>query len=134
MVSFSNKFEELSNRIFQTLKGYGYSIKTYDSSGNKTVNPLEAKYFYTTPGKMLISIHEVKGNNEIKVYLGIDQDIKNIKKLLSNLRKTAVNFNLFFTVRKYNKKITPKDFAFNINMNSLDETLENSYSFLKELL
>jgi hypothetical protein len=57
-------------------------------------------------------VREARDDSEIKVYLHEGIKIEEIQRLLLSLRKTAVHYNLKYTVRKFGRKITPKDFAY----------------------
>lgn len=106
----SNRFEQLATRIFETLKGYGYTLNVYDEEGNKIFVPRNGRAFFSQNEDLAVYIFENGIDSDIKIFLSGEVDP--FLKLLTNLRKTAIKYRVNFTVRKYGGSIRPKDFAF----------------------
>lgn len=108
----SASHDKVAERVFETLKGYGLQLKLFDEQGNRTVDPTQARRFFAEPGSSLVSIKDDGEDSEINLYLSQNTNAEAISDLMDQLRRTAVHYNLQFTVRRYGKEITPKDFAF----------------------
>ena len=104
-------FSELSLETFQVLRAYGKDIVLYDEHGNRVFEPSDARRFYISGDNILVSILNDGDNSAVKVYLSTDIQISEVLEFVTVLRRIATQFNVLFNVRKYNKKITPRDFA-----------------------
>jgi hypothetical protein len=104
-------FSELSLEAFQVLRAYGKDIVLYDENGNRVFEPSDARRFYISGDNILVSILEDGDNSSVKVYLSTNIQISEVLEFITVLRRIATQFNVLFNVRKYNKKITPRDFA-----------------------
>ena len=71
----------------------------------------EATRFYSYDQDLMVSIRQDNDNVEIVVQAGADYDVPGNSELLKSIRKVAHKNLGEFTVRKFNKSITPKDFA-----------------------
>lgn len=105
-------FFKIAESVFQTLKGFGYTLTLFDTSGQKVLEPSLARRIFCDPDKFMVSINELGPNSEIKVYLSNSFDIKKNKKLIQTLRSIANHWNLLFSIKKYGKQLEPKMFAF----------------------
>jgi hypothetical protein len=110
----SNRYNELATRIFELLKGYGYSLSIYDSKGTKILVPRDARAFFSKSADIAVFIFENGAASQIRVFLGGTADDPTTQhiKLLRLLRKTAVRYAVGYSVRKYGKTLQPKLFAF----------------------
>jgi hypothetical protein len=104
-------FSELSLETFQVLRAYGKDIVLYDEHGNRVFEPSDARRFYISGDNILVSILNDGDNSAVKVYLSTNIQISEVLEFVTVLRRIATQFNVLFNVRKYNKKITPRDFA-----------------------
>lgn len=102
---------EVANEIFSILKGWGKKVTIFDSNGNLSVDPSNAVSFFVDPDKMLVNISFDSSDATINLYLSDVIESRNLPKFLDSMRNVANRFNLLFNVKKYNKEITPKDFA-----------------------
>ena len=108
----SKMFDQLSDELFQVLKGSGKMLTLYDENGKQVYDPQQARRMFAEPDKMMLSIDENDGNSEIKLFLSQTTSIPSTKKLINTLRHLSTRFNVLFSVRKYGKELTPKDFAY----------------------
>jgi hypothetical protein len=105
-------FFKIADSVFQTLKGFGYTLTLFDTAGQKVLEPSLARRIFCDPDKFMVSINELGPNSEIKVYLSDSFDIKENSNLIQTLRSIANHWNLLFSIKKYGKQLEPKMFAF----------------------
>ena len=103
--------EDLSSEIFNVLKGANYSLLLYKNDGSKTTDPVEATRFYSSDADLMVSIRFNDTKAEVLVQAGHDFDVVANKKLISIIKNIAHKNLGEFTVKKFDKSITPKDFA-----------------------
>jgi len=109
-------FDTLSEELFQILKGSGKTLTLYGEDGNKTYEPKSARRIFASPDHIMVSIIEAGSDSEVKLYLSQSTDIKEISKLINTLRMVTTRYNVLFNVRKYARELTPKDFAYQANI------------------
>ena len=103
--------DNLAEEIFNILKGANYQLRLFTSEGKKTLNADEATRFYAFDQDLMVTIRLEDAKAEVVVQAGQDYDVVGNKKLLDSI-KSAAHKNLGeYTVRKFDKKIAPKDFA-----------------------
>lgn len=122
-------FDKVGDRVFQVLKGYGYSLQMFDEEGNKTYDPTQGRFFYAKPDQLMVAIHDEGEYSSIRLYVSENSDIDQLQKLINQLRQTATRYNLSWTLRKFGHDIAPKDFAYMIS-NKMNESMD----FLKTIL
>lgn len=103
---------KISEKIFKSLKSFDLHIKLYTEDGESTLNPLEATRFYNEKNNMMVNLETSTEKYLLKVNIGKNNDISEIKPLLNILRKISNTYNLNYVLRTFNKKISPKDFAY----------------------
>jgi hypothetical protein len=103
--------EEIAQEIFDILKGANYKLRLFTSAGQKTLNPEEATRFYAYDHDLMTTIRSENARIEILVQAGNDYDVSANSKLLAAIKNVAHKNLGEYTVRKFNKNITPKDFA-----------------------
>lgn len=101
----------LAEEIFNILKGANYKLRLFTSEGIKTTQPEQATRFYSYDKDLMVTIRLEDAKTEVLVQAGQDYDIPGNKKLIDSLKSVAHNNLGEFTVRKFDKKIAPKDFA-----------------------
>ena len=106
-------FDTISERVFKILKSRGFSLKMYKENGEIAYDPsYEARKFFIEKEGIMVSVNSNGENSEIKVYLSDENDLEQMKPLLQSLRQAANFYGLLFNIRKYGKKMKPKEFAF----------------------
>lgn len=103
--------EKIADEIFNVLKGANYSLLTFDEQGQKTADPESATRFYSQEQDLMVSLRTEDAKIEIVVQAGEGYDVTNNQNLISQLKKIAHKNLGEFTVKKFDKQITPKDFA-----------------------
>lgn len=121
-------FNAFSNEIFQILRSYEKDIVLYDDNGTRVFEPADARRMYVIGDNLLVSIVEDGDNSALKFYLSPSFNLSQVEGLLNTLRTIAVQSNLLFHVKKYNKEIKPKDFA----MQSAIKEQQESYMNIME--
>jgi hypothetical protein len=113
-------FNTVADRVFDQLKGFGYSITMNDKSGKQTANAKKARYFYSTDEKFTIIIDEE--NRVIKIKFGDNTDRERLNKLENTIRNgIAKKFVIGVDLMSYTgKDIEPKDVE---NMAKVQESL-----------
>jgi hypothetical protein len=113
-------FETVSDRVFDQLKGHGYTITMTDKSGKPTMNAKEARYFYSKDDKFMIVINEKEKTIQIKY--GESTDLDRLNKLEATIRNgIAKKFIIAVDRLPYTgKEIELKDVA---NMAKIEESL-----------
>lgn len=127
-------FNKLADRVFQTLKGYGYDLKMFDETGKKVIDPEEGRHFYAMPDQIMVSLREDGADSEIRIYLSRKDEIEKNQDLLDNLRKTSVQYGVGYTAREYGRSITPRDFAHMIKEPHNTSTVAEQMTFLRSLI
>lgn len=121
-----SSLEKLSEKVFNVIKGFNYTLKMYDKDGNQTVTPSAAVRFFIVKPNMMVSIDD----NEIKVSKSLQVDNKEIERF-TKLIKNIANENLInYTLKVFGKEIMPKDFAYQAN-NPIEESLGKLHGFTK---
>ena len=101
----------LGEDILNIIKGANMKLKMFTSEGQKTVNAEEATRFYAYEEDLMVTVREEDGKYETVIQAGGEFSIPDNQKLLNTIKK-ATHKNLGeFTVRKFDKKLEPKDFS-----------------------
>jgi hypothetical protein len=114
-------FSDFSSEVFQILRAYGRDIVLYDDSGKRVFEPSEARRMYVIGDNILVSIVEDGDNSAVKMFLSPSLNLTQVQGFLETLRRLAIQSNLLFHVKKYNKEIKPKDFATQASVNEQKE-------------
>lgn len=77
-------FNTVAERVFDQLKGFGYSIVIFDKDGKQTKNADDGRRFYSMDQKFSVEIKESEG--AIKIKYGESSDPAKIKKLIDTIR------------------------------------------------
>lgn len=77
-------YNNIADRLFDQLKGFGYSITMSDEGGKPTLNAKKARYFYSTDNKFTVEINE--DDRVIKIKYGDSTDLDKLKKLENTIR------------------------------------------------
>lgn len=112
----SSLFDNLSDELFQILKGSGKTLTLYGEDGNKTYDPKKARRVFAVPGNLMVSVIEAGSDSEVKLYLSQSTDVQAIAPLIQTLRQVTTRYNVMFNVRKFGRELQPKDFAYQVSM------------------
>lgn len=103
-------FAKVSKRIFQILKGNGYTVYLFDDNGTRVYDPEQATKFFAEPANMMVLLNK-NDTGELQINLSQSFNIKENRNLLDSLRQVATRFNLDYALKEYGQELTPKDFA-----------------------
>lgn len=118
--------DSLAEKLFGVIKGFGHQIKLYTVEGSETVDPKDARRFFSADSGLMVTIDEE--NNEVQLSTSNEASIDETKKLQQNIKKLSNEFLMNYTVRNYGKSIQPRDFAYkakiarNNNVSESEET------------
>ncbi len=113
-------FNTVADRIFDQLKGFGFSIKMFEGGGKPTLNAEQARFFYSMDEKFTVEINE--DDNVIVIKYGDNVDPAKMDKLQKTIRNgIAKKFIMGVDLRPYTgRDIEPKDVE---NMVKVQESL-----------
>jgi len=113
-------FDTVADRIFDQLKGFGYSITMNTKDGKDTMNATKARYFYSTDDQFMVVIDEKA--QDIVIKFGESTDRKKLDKFKETVQNgIAKKFVMGVDYLPYTgKDIEPKDVA---NMAKIEESL-----------
>jgi hypothetical protein len=120
--------EQLSDEIFNVLKGANYKVRLFTMDGKNTLDSKEATRFYCYDQDLMVSIRIEDSSAEVLVQAGQDYDLTNNANLVKILKKVTHNNLGEFTVKKFDKKIAPKDFS---HQNVSESAFGKSYGSIK---
>lgn len=120
-----------TQRIFDILKGSGQTLYMFDSEGTRIYDSEKATRFFTEPTNMMIMINSEDSGN-ISVYISSNSDVTENKKLIDMLRQTARHYNMDYSLKKFGKKLSPRDFA-HLSESSLFGSSKSSYQKIGEI-
>lgn len=114
-------FDDFCAEIFQILRAYGRDMVLYDENGNRVYEPTEARRMYVTGDNILVSILEDGDNSSMRLYLSPSMNLTQVKGFIETLRTMASKANLLFHVKKFDKEITPQEFATKASVNEQEK-------------
>ena len=102
---------QLSQEIFNILKGANIKLKLFDPMGNKTLDPELSARFYAYDNDFLVTIREEEDGVELVVQAGASFNFDQHKDVLDSIKQAGHNAMAEYSIRKFDKNIAPKDFA-----------------------
>ena len=105
---------QLSQEIFNILKGANIKLKLFDPTGNKTLDPENSARFYAYDKDFLVTIREEADQVELVVQAGASFNFSEHKDVLNSIKKAGHNAMAEYNIRKFDKNIEPKDFAHDV--------------------
>ena len=132
----------IANDLFKTIKGFNLNVQLFNEDGKRVIDPGEARKFYATDKKFMVTYESDEDPQSIKLYFGknftLDETSDfNYNKFIKQVRNLAQRKNaISFTVKNYGKEIQPKDFAYqsinrNADMGNIAEGLSPAYGSSK---
>ena len=106
---------QLSQEIFNILKGANIKLKLFDPMGNKTLDPELSARFYAYDNDFLVTIREDEDDAvELVVQAGASFNFDKHKDVLDSIKQAGHNAMAEYNIRKFDKNIEPKDFAHDV--------------------
>tara|TARA_Y100001949_G_scaffold167328_1_gene164903 strand:+ start:926 stop:2566 length:1641 start_codon:yes stop_codon:yes gene_type:complete len=132
----------IANDLFKTIKGFNLNVQLFNEDGKRVIDPAEARKFYATDKKFMVTFESDEDPQQIKLYFSknftLDETSDfNYNKFIKTVRNLAQRKNAIgFTVKNYGKEIQPKDFAYqainrNADMGNIAEGLSPAYGSSK---
>ena len=103
----------VAEKVFNLLKGRGYSVQSYDKEGKLEIDPREATRFVVDQPNILVRLDLATETISLSTSEDLSEDP--IRKMLKNL---ANDYLMSFDYRVFGKKIKPKGEQINIAQNS----------------
>lgn len=95
--------DTIGEKIFNFLKGMGYSVKSYDNSGKLVIDPMEASRFVVADPNILVRFD--RNQETISLSSNKEVDDEEIRKALKNL---AQDYLLSFDYKKFGRHLSKK--------------------------
>lgn len=103
-------YEKAAEKIFRALKGHGYKVVGFQSTGERTVDPEAMRLFYVVDPNIMVNLDD--DLEEVKFNKSKNEKLSNIESAKKAVENIAREFLLDFTIRNYGKNIKPKDFSY----------------------
>lgn len=111
----------LASKVFGLLRGHGYTLVMYTVDGSETLDPESARRFFVSVPTTMVTIDE--SSERIIMSLSNEIELKDVHVLSSQLKRLANEYLLNYTVKKFNKSIQPRDFAYQAKIEK-EKTME----------
>ena len=95
--------KQVSEKIFNLLKGFGYEVKTFDVEGNNKVNPQESTRFVVEEPNILVRLDL----NKNSIILNTSEDLTD-HKIRPMLKELSKDYLLNFDYNVFGKRLKPK--------------------------
>ena len=95
--------KQVSEKIFNLLKGFGYEVKTFDVEGNNQVNPQESTRFVVEEPNILVRLDL----NKNSIILNTSEDLTD-HKIRPMLKELSKDYLLNFDYNVFGKRLKPK--------------------------
>lgn len=95
--------KQVSEKIFNLLKGFGYEIKSFDAEGNNEVNPAESTRFVVDEPNILVRLDL----NKESIILNTSEDLSD-HKIRPMLKELSKDYLLNFDYNVFGKRLKPK--------------------------
>lgn len=105
-------FNKIAKEVFQILKSYNKILDLYNNYGTKIYEPDKARKMFIKPDNIMLSIVNDGIDSYIEMNLSDSVNIKEMMSLITTLRNLASRNNLLFNIKKFNKQLRAKDFAY----------------------
>ena len=123
---------DISEKIFKTMKAYGLELALFTADGKQTVDPSEARRFYSKNKNILVNLDVTDERHRIKVNIGKRIKIQDIRPMLDSMRQLANQNAVLYTLRTFGRDISPKDFAYqSVNKDQIAESFSKAYGTVK---
>lgn len=116
----------LCSDIYKVLASpsYAYQITMFNTDGEGTINPSEAKWFYVMPVNFMIQVPDIAETTiRPEVYLWKSNDVKDeqTREVLERIKTASNQYGYGFTIYDFGSGNLPKKFS-HIAMRNMEET------------
>ena len=121
-------YEIVSEKIFNILKGFGYSVRSYNKDGDLVLNPQEATRFAVQEPNLLARLD--LGEKTLMLATSEDLSESPVRAMIKDL---AQDYLMNFDYKIFNKKIKPKGEEINVKKSAekdMADVMEASFSKL----
>lgn len=118
-----DKMDDLANKVFALLKGYGLKIKIYDIEGADTTDPTQGRRFFVTNPNIMISIDDESDSIEFSKGKSVDDSVDKLQK---SIQKLAGQVPINLSIKVFGKVIQPRDYAYQAKMKKETPMMENN--------
>ncbi len=99
----ATNFKDISEKVFNLLKGHGFDLRTFNKEGKVVIDPQEGTRFVSDEPNILVRVDDME--KEISLQTSEDFADHNLRNLLKELAQDSL---LSFDFRVFDKKIEPK--------------------------
>ena len=99
----ATNFKDISEKVFNLLKGHGFELKTFDQDGKIVLDPQEGTRFVCDEPNVLVRVDDLE--KEISMQTSEDFADHNLRNLLKELAQDSL---LSFDFRVFDKQLKPK--------------------------
>jgi len=99
----ATNFKDISEKVFNLLKGHGFDIRTFDSKGKTVIDPQEGTRFVSDEPNLIVRIDDME--KEVSLQTSEDFADHNLRNLLKELAQDNL---LTFDFRVFDKQLKPK--------------------------
>ena len=104
--------DKLGLEIYKVLSApsYGFTLSMYDSAGEGTITPMNARWIYAKPHDLMFVLPEQDKPARPEIFLWKHKDVSDdhILEIINRLRSTASQFGVGLTVNDFSHDDTPK--------------------------
>ena len=108
-------YDSVATNIFKTMLAHNLNrLQLFDDDGKRTVEPEQARRFWSDDLKLMVHLDDKPSPGEIKVNVSANNESSQIgfKKLFDSLRGISKKSLLQYTLKTFGKELSPKDFAY----------------------
>ena len=103
----------------------------YTDEGNSTLDPREARRFFTVPDKVMITYEDQE--NLIKFHKSNSVALDEISDVHKSIKNLASKYNMDFVMREFGKDIEPKNYVSD-SIQTINDNSDDDASEIKEAL
>ncbi len=125
-------YDSVATNIFKTMLAHNLNrLQLFDSEGKRTVEPEQARRFWSDDLKLMVHLDDKPSPGEIKVNVSANNESSQIglKKLFDSIRGISKKSLLQYTLKTFGKELSPKDFAYQtVGSDNMEKIKESSLS------
>ncbi len=123
-------YDSVATNIFKTMLAHNLNrLQLFDSEGKRTVEPEQARRFWSDDLKLMVHLDDKPSPGEIKVNVSANNESSQIglKKLFDSIRGISKKSLLQYTLKTFGKELSPKDFAYQtVGSDNMEKIKESS--------